>query len=129
AVVVEAGAGRLVVGTPPPLATGIGIGGAAGTGNTIKVYGATSGSITFAVPTIAGSNTLTFPAGTTDFSATGGTSQVVKQTSAGGAFTVAQLAASDLSNGTTGTGAVALATSPAFTTPDLGTPSAATLTN
>ena len=50
-----------------------------------------------------------------DLSATGGTSQVLKQTSAGAAITVAQLAASDLSNGTTGSGAVVLAASPTIT--------------
>jgi hypothetical protein len=49
-------------------------------------------------------HTLTLPAGTTDFSATGGTSQVVKQSSAGAAFTVGQLSCSDLSGGCTGTG-------------------------
>lgn len=47
---------------------------------------------------------------------TGGTSQVLKQTSSGGNITVAQLAASDLSNGTTGSGNVVLATSPVITT-------------
>jgi len=51
------------------------------------------------VPAVAGANTITLPAGTTNFSATGGTSQVVKQTTAGGALTVAQLATSDLSDG------------------------------
>lgn len=51
-----------------------------------------------------------------NLSATGGTSQVLKQTSAGGAITVAQLAASDLSNGTIGSGSVVLATSPTITT-------------
>lgn len=60
--------------------------------------GATSGTITVNAAAVAGSNTLTLPAGTTDFSATGGSSQVVKQTSAGGALTVAQLACADLSN-------------------------------
>lgn len=40
-----------------------------------------------------------------------------------------QIAASNLSNGTTGSGSIVLATSPSLTTPDLGTPSAATLTN
>lgn len=44
----------------------------------------------------------------TNLSATGGTSQVVKQITVGGNFSVGQLAASDLSNGTTGTGAVVL---------------------
>lgn len=56
-----------------------------------------------------------------DLSATGGTSQVLKQSSSGAAITVGQLAASDLSNGTTGTGAVALASSPSFTTPTINT--------
>lgn len=51
-----------------------------------------------------------------DLSATGGTSQVLKQVSSGAAVTVGQLAASDLSNGTTGTGAVVLADSPVHTT-------------
>ncbi|MCX6819768.1 MAG: helix-turn-helix domain-containing protein [Candidatus Adlerbacteria bacterium] len=50
-----------------------------------------------------------------DLSATGGASQVLRQSSSGGAITVSQLAASDLSNGTTGSGAVALAGSPTFT--------------
>jgi|GEM_PF-2886321 len=49
-----------------------------------------------------------------DLSATGGASQVLRQSSSGGAITVSQLAASDLSNGTTGSGAVALAGSPTF---------------
>lgn len=57
-----------------------------------------------------------------DLSATGGTSQVLKQTSVGGAVTVAQLAASDLSNGTSGSGAISLVTSPAL----LGSPTAPT---
>jgi hypothetical protein len=72
--------------------------GASGVAGQLTLAGATSGAITLKTAAIAGSNTLTLPAGTTDFSATGGTSQVVKQTSAGGAFTVAQLATSDLSD-------------------------------
>jgi hypothetical protein len=63
----------------------------------LTIYGKTSGSVKFAVPDVAGSNTITWPAGTTNFSATGGTSQVVKQTAAGGALTVGQLAFSDIS--------------------------------
>lgn len=47
-----------------------------------------------------------------DLSLTGGTSQVLKQTTVGGNVSVGQLAASDLSNGTAGTGAVVLASSP-----------------
>jgi len=64
-----------------------------------------------------------------DLSATGGTSQVLRQSTAGGAVSVSQLAASDLSNGVTGSGVVALATSPTFVTPALGSPSSGTLTN
>ncbi len=62
-----------------------------------------------------------------DLSGTGGASQVLKQTSSGGAVTVAQLAASDLSNGTSGSGAVALVTSPVFTTPNIGAATATTV--
>ncbi len=40
-----------------------------------------------------------------------------------------QIAASNLSNGTTGSGSVVLSTSPSLTTPALGTPSSGTLTN
>lgn len=47
-----------------------------------------------------------------NLSATGGANQVVQQTSAGGAFTVGQLAASNLSNGVTGSGAVVLTSGP-----------------
>lgn len=58
----------------------------------------------------------------TDLSATGGTSNVLKQSSVGATITVGQLAASDLSNGTTGSGAVVLAGSPGLT----GNPTAPT---
>jgi len=68
----------------------------------LKVGGSSSGTVTLAVPAAAGSNTLTLPAGTTDFSATGGTSQVVKQVSAGAALTVARLACADLSDAASG---------------------------
>lgn len=95
----------------------------------LAMAGSTSGYLIQKPAAIAGANTITWPAGTTDFSATGGTSRVVKQTSTGGALTVAQLAASDLSNGTTGSGAVALATSPTFVTPLLGTPTSGVATN
>lgn len=79
--------------------------------------GATSGSVTVKAAAVAGSNTLTLPAGTTDFSATGGADFVLKQESAGAAITVAQLAAADLSNGVSGTGAVPLASLWTWTTP------------
>jgi hypothetical protein len=58
--------------------------------------GTTSGSLTLKAPAVAGTNIITFPAGTTDFSATGGAEQYVKQASAGGAFTVGAIAATDL---------------------------------
>ncbi|VVB51239.1 Uncharacterised protein [uncultured archaeon] len=83
-------------------------------GNLI-LAGATSGTLIINAAAIAGSNTLTFPAGTTDFSATGGTSFVLRQSSAGAAITVSQLAASDLSNGTTGSGSVVLSSAPSIT--------------
>lgn len=58
--------------------------------------GSGSGTLNIKCAAACGSNTLTFPAGTTDFSATGGANQFVKQTSAGGALTVAAIAGSDL---------------------------------
>lgn len=82
--------------------------------SSVVLNGSTSGTTTVKPAATAGTTTITLPAGTTNFSATGGTSQVVKQTTAGGAFTVAQLAASDLSNGTTGTGVVVLDSGPTF---------------
>lgn len=93
----------------------------------LVLNGATSGFIKLQVPAVAGINTITLPAGTTDFSATGGTSQVVKQTALGGAFTVGQLSANDISNGVTGSGAVVLATSPSFVTPSLGVATATSI--
>ena len=59
-----------------------------------------------------------------NLSATGGASQVLKQVSSGAAITVAQLAASDLSNGTTGSGGVVLATAPTMSNPVVGTQTA-----
>lgn len=61
-----------------------------------------------------------------DLSGTGGTSFVLKQSSTGAAITVGQLAASDLSNGVTGSGAIVLATSPTLTTAVLGSSTATT---
>jgi len=87
------------------------------TSNTLSIAGSTSGTLGLKAAAIAGSNTLTLPAGTTDFSATGGTSQVVKQTTSGGALTVGQLACSDLSNASSGcSGAASLTEGGAKTT-------------
>lgn len=95
----------------------------------LTLSGSTSGTLAITSAAVAGTNTLKFPAGSTDFSATGGASQVLRQSSAGAAITVGQLAASDLSNGVSGSGAVVLATSPVLTTPNIGTPSAGVLTS
>lgn len=62
----------------------------------ISLSGATSGAVNFVVPAEAGDNTITWPAGTTDFSATGGAGQVVQQSTAGGALTVAALTPSEV---------------------------------
>lgn len=73
----------------------------------VIIPGSTSGAVTLKAPAVAGTNTVTFPAGTTDFTATGGTSRVVKQVTTGAALTVAQLACADLSDagaGCTGSG-------------------------
>lgn len=69
----------------------------------IQLKGSTSGLLTIKSPAVTGTNSIILPAGTIDFSATGGTSQVLKQTTLGGAITVGQLATSDLSDISTGT--------------------------
>ena len=97
----------------PVLADSLTIGVAATSTGRLLLKGITSGTFTLTCAAAAGTVIWTAPTGgSTDFSATGGTSQVLKQTSAGAAITVAQLAASDLSNGTTGSGSVVLATAP-----------------
>lgn len=97
--------GSVVLSTPQNIATtstpqfaALGIGGVAGAASTLKIYGTGSGSIIFTVPAAAGANTLTFPAGTTDFSATGGTDRFLKQNAAGAAITVVTLASANLSD-------------------------------
>ena len=52
-----------------------------------------------------------------NLSGTGGTSKVLRQSGLGAAITVSQLSASDLSDGTIGTGAVVKAITPTITTP------------
>lgn len=103
------------------IATGALTLGAAGTQGSVTMGGSTSGTLQIKPAAGAGTGSvLTLPGGTTDFSATGGTSQVVRQSTVGGALTVSQLAAGDLSNGTTGSNSVVLATSPTLVTPVLG---------
>ena len=75
----------------------------------IGVLGSTSGMLALETGAVAGNNVLKFPVGSTDFTGTGGASNVLKQLSVGAPFTVGQLGASDLSNGTSGSGAVCLA--------------------
>lgn len=55
--------------------------------------------------------------------------QFLTQISTSGVVSSAQPSAANLSNGTTGSGAVVLATSPTLVTPILGTPTSGTLTN
>lgn len=81
--------------------------------NDLKLNGSSSGALTVNAPAAAGSNTLTLPAGTTDFSATGGANQFVKQSSAGAALTVAAITDADLPAVNTATLALA---SPVSTT-------------
>lgn len=64
--------------------------------NDFLIAGLTSGNLIQRCAAICGSSVIRWPAGSTDFSATGGASQVVKQVSAGGPLTVAQLAMTDL---------------------------------
>ncbi len=87
---------------------------------------------------LAVSNTLTFT-GTDGSSVNFGTGGTMLSAAAAAIFTNKTFDTAGTGNSfliggvgitsTTGSGAVALATSPAFTTPNLGTPSAATLTN
>ena len=91
---------------------------------------ATSGSITLEPTTGAlGSTVLTLPAGSTTLIGAGTTATFTNKTfdtaGTGNSFLINGLAATT----NTGTGAVARAVSPAFTTPDLGTPSAVNLAN
>lgn len=101
----------------------------------IQINGSLSGSLTIGPPPDAGSsNQIILPAGSTDFSATGGTGRFVKQASAGAPFTVAAPIVSEL--GGLGSGiATALAVNtgsagaPVLFNGNGGTPSAIVLTN
>jgi hypothetical protein len=97
--------------------TGFEIGGTAGVGKYLRGNGTN-----FVSSTLSGSDVLAGIVGVqfggtgANLSATGGASFVVRQSSVGAAFTVSQLTAADLTNGTTGTGAIVLADAPTFTT-------------
>jgi len=58
--------------------------------------GGTTGTLSWTPST--SNKTITLPNGTTDFTATGGTGQVLRQSSAGAAITVSTLASTDLSD-------------------------------
>lgn len=94
----------------------------------LHMPGSTSGICTLLPPPLGGGS-IRLPAGSVDFVTTGGSGQVIQQSSTGAAFTVGTLSASNLSNGVTGTGAVVLATSPTLVTPALGTPVSGVATN
>lgn len=62
----------------------------------VDLSGSSSGAVKIRVPAAAGTNTITLPAGTTDFSATGGSKRFVRQDSAGAALTVDSIHGADL---------------------------------
>lgn len=100
----------------------------------VTFSGSTSGTLALKSAAVAGTNTLTLPAGTTDFSATGGTGQFVKQASAGAAFTVSTVPISEVAGLGTGVAtALAVNTGSAgaivLFNGALGTPSSGTVTN
>lgn len=121
----ETGSGAAVFASSPSLTTPtIGGGGA-------NFSGATSGTTNVKATAIAGTTTLTLPAATDTLVGKATTDTLTNKSIDLGSNTLtttsAQLATA-ISN-ETGSGAAVFATSPALVTPDLGTPSAATLTN
>jgi len=76
--------------------------------------------------TTAGNKTWTYSNGTNSWSSS---EHINIPTGKNYLINGSQIAASNLSNGTTGSGSVVLATSPTLVTPALGTPSSGTLTN
>jgi len=94
--------------------------GAAGVQGSITMGNTTSGTLKL-MPKASGAlgtSVITFPNGSTDFSATGGTSTFLKQASAGAAITVVRPACADLSDSTAlctttpGTGAATFLATP-----------------
>jgi hypothetical protein len=85
----------------PGLGAKFDLGSASNPWSNLFLSGSTSGTLAIHAAPISGTSSITFPAGTTNFTATGGTSQVVKQASSGAPLTVGQLACSDLSNAST----------------------------
>jgi hypothetical protein len=62
----------------------------------LTLLGSTSGTLTLRAATVTGGANITFPAGSTDFSGTGGPGAVVRQSTPGGALTVQPLLLSDI---------------------------------
>lgn len=89
----DATTGKLVQNSAVTIADTTGI--IAGTQG-VNIAGSSSGAVNLRVPATAGSNTWTFPAGTTDFSSTGGTKQFLRQDSSGAAITVGAIRGADL---------------------------------
>ncbi len=69
--------------------------------NGLVIEGDTSGTTTFKTAAVAGTTTFTFPGATSDLSATGGTSHVLKQTTASGAITSGAVTFAEIAAGTT----------------------------
>lgn len=146
AVTDETGSGALVFATAPTLPSTVTIGAAAGTTGAALFKGTTSGTVTLSVADAAGTYTLKLPTtiGTSgQFLQTDGVNQAT-WANGGGGITIGATTITSGTSGrvlydnagvvgemtTTGSGTVlALATSPTFTTPVLGTPSSGTLTN
>ena len=104
------------ISTPGNITTGVGT----GTTGKLSLSGATSGTVDVTVGSVAGTWTLKLPT-------SAGTNGQVMRTDGTGAMSFATLAASDLSNGVTGSGAVVLATAPTLTGPIVQSYTVATL--
>lgn len=111
--------------------TGVKTFGAAGNVGKLKVAGTTSGSTTIEATAVAGTTTLTLPAATDTLVGKATTDVFTNKSISLGTNTVTATSAQMVTaiSDETGSGLAVFATSPVLTTPNLGTPSAATLTN
>ena len=100
----ETGTGALMFATSPAITTGVGVGGAATTGNSAKFYGTVSGSVTLSALATAGSGVLTLPGSTGALVSTGDTGTVTNAM-LGGSIGASKLVGTDITTvGTIGTG-------------------------